>query len=461
MRRLGAKGLQTVGLRAMRTTATIAAFLVFTSVAAGCHHLDSCDTTTSIVEVFTWWAKPEEQSAIEAVTGSSSKDGEHQRRYPKAYVIHSTMGSHQLQVDFLGYRVRNQNYPGTFQVSFGTDVLSWVDQNIVEPLDWRAIGVMNLGLGFRDAIVSTTSQKGDPYLQSCVPIDIHRSNTLYYSPGLLDEKGIPLDSLRTLDGFRAACASLKSQGITPIVLGTQNAEWALALVLHENLLPAMAGPAYYQRFWNGDGSADAHLAAVYQEFVNWSSSQWINNDDFEDLSWDTAASRLLVADSKRAAFYIMGDWVSGTLKAEAQKYPSQEFASMPFPGVVDPFFVYTSDCFPLPRGAPDRNAAMLLLSTFASPRGQLAFSQKKGSIPARKDISAEDQATYLDKMQLDTFAYLSALPPSQVLLAVSGMAGLARSDKLKELDSTLVRMLKARNVQVAMDYWKDHYTDLQ
>jgi glucose/mannose transport system substrate-binding protein len=444
----------------MRTTATIAAFLGFSSVAAACHHLDTCDTATSVVEVFTWWAKPEERAAIEAVIGSPGKDGEHQRHYPKAYVIHSTMGSHQLQVDFLGYRVSSQNYPGTFQISFGTDVLSWVDQNIVEPLDWRAIGVGNLGIGFHPALVSTTSQKGDQYLRSCVPIDIHRSNTLYYSPSLLDEMGIPPESLRSLDGFRAACATLKSRGITPIVLGTQNADWALALVLHENLLPAMAGPAYYERFWNGDGSADDSLAAVYQELINWSSWQWINNDDFETLSWDTAASRLLVTDAKRAGFYIMGDWVSGTLKAESQKYPSQEFASVPFPGVV-PFFVYTSDCFPLPRGAPDRTAATQLLSTFASPQGQLVFSQKKGSIPARMDIPAKDQATYLDKMQLETFAYLSELPPSQVLLAVSGMAGLARADKLKDLNGTLVRMLKARDVQVAMDYWRDHYADLR
>ncbi len=80
---------------------------------------------------------------------------------------------------------------------------------------------------------------------------------------------------------------------------------------------------------------------------------------------------------------VMGDWAEGYFKARGQT-PNKEFGWVPSPGTAGTF-VMLSDSFGLPRGAPDRDAAVQWLTLAASREGQDAFNPKKGSIPSRTD----------------------------------------------------------------------------
>jgi glucose/mannose transport system substrate-binding protein len=58
-------------------------------------------------------------------------------------------------------------------------------------------------------------------------------------------------------------------------------------------------------------------------------------------------------------------------------------------------YQWLSDSFTLPRGAPNRAAAIKWLTLLGSKRAQDAFNPVKGSIPARKDANAKLYNQYL------------------------------------------------------------------
>jgi glucose/mannose transport system substrate-binding protein len=58
-------------------------------------------------------------------------------------------------------------------------------------------------------------------------------------------------------------------------------------------------------------------------------------------------------------------------------------------------YVWLSDSFTLPKGAPHRPAAVQWLSFLGSKKAQDTFNPLKGSIPARKDANPKLYDTYL------------------------------------------------------------------
>jgi len=64
-----------------------------------------------------------------------------------------------------------------------------------------------------------------------------------------------------------------------------------------------------------------------------------------------------------------------------------DFGVVPSPGTKGNYMI-VCDTFGLPKGAPDRDNAVAWLKVCGSQEGQAAFNPKKGSIPARTDVSA-------------------------------------------------------------------------
>jgi glucose/mannose transport system substrate-binding protein len=81
----------------------------------------------------------------------------------------------------------------------------------------------------------------------------------------------------------------------------------------------------------------------------------------------------------------MGDWAKGYFTA-ANWVPNKDFGAAPSPGTTGKY-VIVCDTFGLPKGAPNRANAINWLKVCGSQEGQAAFNPKKGSIPARTDVS--------------------------------------------------------------------------
>jgi glucose/mannose transport system substrate-binding protein len=95
--------------------------------------------------------------------------------------------------------------PDSFQVHLGRELIdSHVIADRMEPLDWlyEEEGLYDV---FPEDVIEIASYEGKPY---SVPVNIHRSNVLWYRPSRLEAAGVT-EPPKTWDGFLRWPRSLK------------------------------------------------------------------------------------------------------------------------------------------------------------------------------------------------------------------------------------------------------------
>jgi len=86
-----------------------------------------------------------------------------------------------------------------------------------------------------------------------VPVDIHRTNTLFYNRQHLAEHGLAPPT--TLGDLHQVAETLRARGIVPFSIGYKD-PWTLTMLAFENVMVAVAGGDYYRDFFSGKRSAD-------------------------------------------------------------------------------------------------------------------------------------------------------------------------------------------------------------
>ena len=236
-----------------------------------------------------------------------------------------------------------------------------------------------------------------------VPTDVGRLNCLFYN-----KKIFAANNLTPPTNFAelwAVSDALKAKGITPIALGSQQS-WTIGTLFWENMLLDTAGPAYYVDFLSGKKSADdPELKLTVQNTAKVLSYV---NADANQLTWDQAVQRVA---SGQAAMNFMGDWAKGEFINDGA------VVDVDFGEITSwqNAYAFVTDVFVLPKGAPDRQNAVNLLTTVGSIAGQDAFNPIKGSIPARTDIdpSAFDS---IAQGAIQDFTTKTLVPASSMLV---------------------------------------------
>ena len=84
----------------------------------------------------------------------------------------------------------------------------------------------------------------------------------------------------------------------------------------------------------------------------------------------------------------MGDWAMGEFSL-AQKLPGRDYGCIAGFGPAAPYIIQ-GDVFVFPKSKNPQTVAAqkLLASVITAPATQVAFSQRKGSIPVRTDVDA-------------------------------------------------------------------------
>lgn len=342
------------------------------------------------LEVSTWWSPGSEQAAFEEVRQLHEDKN-------TGVVIESTVFPDSADArDYVARNLLAGAAPDTFQANIGADLVAWTmvdtqDENLVpssrriEPLD---------DLFEDDAFWDQLPEELLPALRVgeleapyAIPINIHRLNVVYYRRDTRDRYEADYGTGSFLNPARFC----PRNGETPLpppklaVGGKDN--FALILLLFENVIPAIAGADFYEAFLRGEHATDAagrDSMTVFEDALRCLQrlSQGMDQDAFGANGWKEALNRVW---ARQADYTVMGDWVNGYLLEEDWEL---QIGSMPFPG-TDDVFVFTSDTFPLPVDARHPEAARDLLRTFASFDAQKAFSEIKGSIPARLDVPIE------------------------------------------------------------------------
>ena len=340
------------------------------------------------LEVFSWWTGGGEAAGLDAMIAIWNE------MYPDIEFVNAAVaggaGSNAKAV--LATRLAAGDPPDSWQGHAGQELIgAYVEAGQLEPLDelYEANGWYDI---FPETLIPLISQDGHPY---SVPVNIHRSNVMWYNPAVLEEYGVELPT--DLDSFIAALETLKAAGMdSPLSLGEAWTE----VHMFETILLATVGPDMYNGLWAG--TADWGSAEVKQAITNVATIMEYVNSDYATLSWQDATKLMVDGD---AAFNIMGDWADGYMSGSVDGgnlglTPEVDYGWMPVPGTQGNF-IFLSDSFVLPVGAKHPDAAKKWLTLCGSKEGQDAFNPVKGSIAARKDSDKSLYGVYLQSAMED------------------------------------------------------------
>jgi glucose/mannose transport system substrate-binding protein len=393
------------------------------------------------VEVFSWWVGPGEADGLAAMVEIF------QTKYPNETFVNAavTGGPGTNARIVLATHLQAGDPPDSWQAHAGEATFAYVDAKQIQPLDdfYKSTG---FGAALPPSLLPWISKDGHPY---SVPVNIHRSNVMWYNPNILKAAGVtlPAGGFTNWNDFFAACNKIKTAGKTCLALGPG---WTTEH-LFENVMIGSLGADGWAGLWIGRtdwGSADVTTA-----LNNYAKALSYTNSDAATLSdWQPASK--LVADGD-AAFNIMGDWAYGYYANPAPNglalKPHIDFDWTPTPGTHG-IFVFLADSFVLPVGNKNPQGTLDWLTVAASKEGQEAFNPLKGSICARTDCNQSLFSEYSqnaakdwtsDKVVGSLMSEVVGNPSWNYKIATALSVFVANPTKVSDFQAALVALCKS------------------
>lgn len=332
---------------------------------------------TNQLEIFSWWTSGGEVEALNALYDI------YKTKYPDVEIVNAALaggaGQGGNMKAVLETRMIGGDPPDSFQVHLGQELIgSHVAAGRMEDLSelfasegWNEI--------FPKGIIDLASYEGKPY---SVPVNIHRSNVMWYNTSHLKEAGLEKPPA-TWDEWFAYAETLKGKGIGALAVAGSDPNFSAHVF--ENILVATLGPEKYLGLFNGQTAWDD--AGVKQAMEILLKSHEYAQTGYESVAWGDINE---VMTSGKASTMIMGDWTHGLFKSAG----FADYGWAPSPG-TDGIFVALSDSFGLPKNVKHRDNVANWLKVVGSRDGQDAFNPIKGSIPARTDADVTKYDDYL------------------------------------------------------------------
>lgn len=357
--------------------------------------------------LFHWWSSPSELAALDAL--SAVVKARHPGFTERRTAAPPDRGAGLFAL--LHSLSKAGKPPDVMTMNTGYPLKPFVDAGLLARLDdlWiseRLEKVVSPGLQ------AVNSFDGHYY---SAPIDIHRSNLIWYNKKLLDRHGIDPATLTTWDRFFEAAEHLRAGGVaTPIQMA---ATWTTVEVFGG--MVASQGLPAYQAWVNGRISApnDPSLVEALGTLKRYAG---FANRDHAGLDWPAALRRVATG---QAAFCFMGDWAHGEFRAAGLVF-GKDYGVIVAPG-TNGLYVTAVDAFVKPLGLARSENANRWLRVAASREGQDAFNTRKGSIPARRDVNPARYDDY-QRWAIASFRQSTPLPvadaamPPTYVNAVSG-----------------------------------------
>jgi glucose/mannose transport system substrate-binding protein len=331
------------------------------------------------LEMFSWWTAGGEADGLNAMYEI------YKAKYPDVEIVNATVagGAGTNAKAVLSTRLTGGDPPDSFQLHAGLEVEKYEPDKYLQSLD-----DLYSSEGWDEAFppdLITLLKYQDHFWG--VPVNIHRSNVMWYNKQILTDNGI--EPPATWDDWFAAAETLKAAGIVPLVIGTKEG-WEAGHTF-ETILAGVLGAEGYNGLWTGATPwTDAKVTEALEAFKQ---VMTYANTDYSALTWSDAAQYLV---DNKGAFHIMGDWTDGWFTSK--NYADYGWA--PVPGTQG-IFVALSDSFAAAKGAPNQDNLMNWLKVAGSKEGQEAFNPKKGSICARTDCDPALFNEYLKSAMID------------------------------------------------------------
>ncbi|HTS53659.1 MAG TPA: ABC transporter substrate-binding protein [Burkholderiales bacterium] len=320
-----------------------------------------------VVEVVHWWTSGGEAAALNVLKEDMQKRGYGWKDSPVA-----GGGGDQART-VLRARVAAGNPPEAMQM-LGFIITDYAEEGLLGDLTPIATkeGWANL--------VPAPLQKFDQYKGRWVaaPVNIHRTNWIWANKKIFDE--LKITPPKTFDQLLAAAEKIRKAGYIPLAHGGQ--PWQDATIFDSAVMSA-GGPDFYRKALIDLDPNALGSKTMEKAFEQMQKLRGLVDPNFPGRDWNLATAMVI---NGKAGMQIMGDWAKGEF-LKAGKKPGVDFLCFQYPG-TEGDFSFNSDAFAMFKVGKSQEAGQLALASAIMDKNfQEQFNLKKGSIPARMDVS--------------------------------------------------------------------------
>ena len=323
------------------------------------------------VEVLHFWTSPGEAKSITDLKGRIGVRG----HTWKDFVVVGGGGGNAMAA--LKDRVLAGNPPASATIK-GPAIQEWAELNAFADLDSMA-SFDGWDADLPKVVQDQVKHKGR-YV--AVPVNIHRVNWLWSNNDVLKKSGVTQMPL-SFDDFLQAAEKIKMAGFIPVAHGGQ--PWQ-DFLLFEAVALGVSGTDFYKKaFMKLDPTALSSLE-MRKSLEAFRLVKSFTDEKSKGRDWNVATDMVIQG---RAAFQFMGDWAKGEFLV-AGKQPGKDFSCTAAPGTSDAFS-YVIDTFAMFRlkNLEAQKAQGFLAYTLLTKEFQESFNIRKGSIPARMNVSLD------------------------------------------------------------------------
>jgi glucose/mannose transport system substrate-binding protein len=317
-------------------------------------------------EVIHWWTSGGEAAAIKEFATMYTKAG-------GTWVDTPIAGGGGAQArTVMANRTMGGDAPTAAQYNYGKQYEEIIKEGLLNDLDDVA-KKGNWDKLLPEKIKNAVKVNGKYF---AVPVNLHNENWVWYNKAVLAKAGAKEPT--NLDEMIVAMDKIKAAGgVVPLALGGQG--WQEAITFRGVLLASGGQDLYLKTFKDKDTSTPGFRKAV----ETFKKLKGYVDPGSPGRDWNLATGMVIEG---KAAFQMMGDWAKGEF-VNAGKSAGKEYGCFMAGGPKMPYAI-GGDVFVFPKQkAADAAAAQKKLAELMiSPEGQVAFNNKKGSIPIRTDV---------------------------------------------------------------------------
>ena len=327
--------------RAIAMAAVVVAMSMVLAACGGSQEVTSDDgsepgkqaAASTEFEFFSWWTGPGDSEGKQALLDLFAEQN------PDVEIVDATVagGAGTNAQAVLTSRLQANDPPDSYQRHVGAELMPDIDAELVEDLTW-----LYDEEGWRDVLPQGMLDliTVDDRIYS-VPVNIHRSNLIWYNTAVLEEAGIAAPPA-TWDEFLQQAETLEAAGKTALTIGPS---WTQKHLL-ENVLLGELGPDAYAGLW--DGTTDWESPEVVDALDMF--TQVLAHSDIDQAAsdWQPAIDPVIEGD---AAYNVMGDWANPYFATAKGLEFETEYNVTTSPG-SEGVFNFLSDSFTLPTVRP-------------------------------------------------------------------------------------------------------------
>ncbi|MCV2356020.1 ABC transporter substrate-binding protein [Paucibacter sp. B2R-40] len=320
-------------------------------------------------EVIHWWTSGGESAAVKAMADAYRAAG-------GVWVDTAVALGEQARSVAIN-RIVGGNPPTAAQFNTSKQFLDVVEQGLLNNVD-EAAAQGGWDKVLPETVLNVIKVKGHFY---AAPINIHMPAWIWTSKAAFKKAGITSEP-KSMDELFAALDKLKAAGLIGLAHGGQ--PWQDNTVFAA-VLSNVGGRDLYLKVMRDRDAKAINSAEFKNVLLTFKRLQSYVDKGSPGRNWNDATALLI---SGKAGVQFMGDWAKGEF-ALAKQEAGRDYGCIAGFGPNSPYIIQ-GDVLVFPKTTqPEAVKAQKLLANVATaPATQIAFSIKKGSIPARSDIDA-------------------------------------------------------------------------